>query len=105
MNLLLPLAVVAIAGTATMASAENLFSSRQTQQSNASVHFVFVRSDGAGTVEIRDQDALVWGSEDVITGFNSGLRVQLDHPSSKDLTAFLVVDGIDVASQAVHFSR
>lgn len=111
MNVLLPLAVVAIAGTATIASAdtENAFSLARIQPTTSFVDFGFVNSDADGLVEIYNYDGQVigalLGSQAVTLGTNSGLRVQLNPPPFQSAMAILTIDGVAVANQEVDFRR
>ena len=109
MNVLLPLAVVAIAGTATLALAENTLSSARLQPTSSSVYFDVVTSDAVGVVEIYDYPGHVvgklLGSQAVALGSNPGLRVQMKPPPFNDVLAVLAIDGAKTADQVVEFHR
>src|SRR5688572_17273474 len=107
MNVLLPLAVVAITGTATIALADNSFSYGRLQPTASSVYFDLVTSDAAGVVEIYDyhgyQVGKLLGSQPVALGSNPGLRIEISPYPYQSVMAFLVIDGVKVADQEVRF--
>ena len=107
MNALLPLAVVAIAGTATIASAENFFALAGIQPKTTLVHFDLVNTDAAGVVNIYDYHGhavgALLGSKSVKAGPNTGLQIRINPPASTDALAVLTVGGTDVASQILEF--
>ena len=107
MKVLIPLAVAALAGTATIASAENSFSLAATQPRSTMVHFHLVNTDTAGVVNVYDYHGHVvgalLGSKAVHAGPNTGLLVRIHPPVSDDALAVLMVNGTDVASQIVEF--
>lgn len=105
MKALLPLAVAAVMGTATIAFAENHFSYPRTQDSRQLVRFEFVTSDAPATVAIYDRNGELLASKEVHTGVNSGVRIPLGRPSLQDATAVLLIDGVAVTSQPVRFER
>ena len=109
MNVLLPLAVVAIAGTATIALADNSFSLARLQPTTSSVYFDVVNSNAIGVVEIYDYRSDVigalLGSQAVNLGTNQGLRVQLNPPPFQSAMAILTIDGVAMANQEVDFRR
>jgi hypothetical protein len=109
MHVLLPLAVVAIAGTATIASAESSLSPARLQPTSSSVYFDLVTSDAVGVVEIYDYHGQavgkLLGSRAVALGGNSGLRVQMNPAPSNDVLAVLAIDGVKIADQVVEFHR
>ena len=109
MNVLLPLAVVALAGTATIALADNSFSLARLQPTTSSVYFDVVNSDGIGVVDIYHYHGQavgkLLGSQAVALGSNPGLRVQMNPPPFHDVIAVLSVDGVKMADQVVEFHR
>ena len=109
MNVLLPLAVVAIAGTATIAFADTSMSPARLQPMSSSVTFDLVTSDAVGVVEIYDYRGQVvgelLGSQVVASGSNPGLRVQMKPGPLDDLMAVLAIDGAKMADQVIEFHR
>ena len=107
MKVLIPLAVAAIAGTATIASAENSFALAETQPRSTMVHFNMVNTDAPGVVNIYDYHGhavgALLGSKSLKAGVNSDLRIRINPPASNDALAVLMVNGTDVASQIVEF--
>ena len=107
MKALIPLAVAAIAGTATLASEENSFSLAATQPRPTFVHFNLVNTDAAGVVNIYDYHGHavgdLLGSKSVKAGPNPDLRIRINPPASNDALAVLTVNGAEVASQIVEF--
>ena len=108
MNALLPLAIVAVAGTATVASAESFFSLQKIQPSTTLLHFDLVTSDGAGVVEVYDYNGhamgRLLGSRPVLAGSNTDLKVKIQPPApEQDAMAILVVGGEPVARQLIEF--
>jgi hypothetical protein len=109
MNAFLPLAMVAIAGTSTFASADNSFSLARLQPITSSVYFDFVNSDAIGIVDIYDyrghEIGALLGSKAVALGSNAGLRVQMNPPPFGDVLAVLSIDGVSMADQVVQFRQ
>lgn len=108
MNALLPLAMVAVAGTATVASAENSFSLQKIQHSTMLLHFDLINSNDPGVVEVYDYNGHVMGrllgSQPVHAGSNTDLRVMIQPPPpEQDAMAILIVDGEPVARQLIEF--
>ena len=105
MKALIPLAVAAIVGSATIASAENSFSLAETQPRSTMVHFNLVNTDAPGVVNIYDYHGhavgSLLGSKSLKAGVNSDLRIRINPPASDDALAVLMVNGTDVASQVV----
>ncbi len=110
MNVLFPLAVVAMAGLATTVFAEPSFPLAEIQNSTSQLRFDHVSSDADGVVEIYDYNGHVIGrligSRPLEMGVNSDLRVTLiPPPPVHDAVAVLVVNGVPVDSQVIEFRR
>ena len=107
MKALIPLAVAAIAGSATIASAENSFALAGTQPRSTMVHFDIVNTDAPGVVNIYDYHGHAVGDllgfKSLKAGVNSDLLIRINPPASNDALAVLMVNGTDVASQIVEF--
>ena len=107
MKALIPLAVAATVGTATIASAENSFSLAETQPRSTMVHFDIVNTDAPGVVNIYDYHGHAVGDllgfKSLKAGVNSDLRIRINPPASNDALAVLMVNGTDVARQIVEF--
>lgn len=105
MNVLLSLAVGALAGTATLASAEISFSPAQLQPSTSSVYFDLVTSEAAGLAEIHSTHGQVAGeplaSPAATSGSTPGLRVQMKPRPFGDLTAVLAIDGAKMVDRVI----
>ncbi|MBQ2261666.1 MAG: hypothetical protein II336_09880 [Loktanella sp.] len=103
------IAAVALASTASVASANSYFELPRAQNTNGTIELGVVRSAGDGIVEIYDyhtgeQGALL-GTQTVRAGANDGVRVNTGAPLRRDVIAVLTVDGEVVASETYRVKR
>jgi len=102
------LALAALAGSATLASAEARFSLSQAQQRNSIVELGPIVTDRAATVEIYSLHAgktgPLIGTEALHAGANDNVRVALSSLPMKMALAAIVVDGQVVATQRIRFT-
>jgi len=98
------LAVAALIGTATLASATSTFGIVERQGSRANIELGLVRSEAPATIEIFSGDRLV-GSTTVRAGANDDVRVNVGSPPVSDLTAVLSADGQILATTRIEIDR
>ncbi|ROT97986.1 hypothetical protein [Histidinibacterium lentulum] len=98
------LAVAALLGTATLASATSTFGIVERQGSSANIELGLVRSEAPATVEIFSGDRLL-GSTTVRAGANDNVRVNVGRPPVSNLTAVLSADGEVLATTVIDVDR
>ncbi len=100
---MITLAAATVAATATAASADNYFAFGETLENSSTLELGTVRAAADGVVEIRTFNGGVpgalLGTEDVMAGANSDVRVNIGHRHNLDVVAQLVIDGQVVASK------
>ena len=104
---LLPFALVAVLGSAGLASTENAFSTPMVQPRDNIVHLGTVTTDGPGLVQIYsyhdEKKGNLLGSHDLMAGANEDVTVSLTGTADKKAIAVLLVDGRLVTTQPVMF--
>lgn len=107
MNKLIPFALVAVLGSAGLASAENSFSLPEVQSRTNEITLGAITTDGPGVVQIFEYNdgkmGPLLGSHDLLAGANENVKVSLDGNPLSEAIAVLVVDGKVVATQPVRF--
>ena len=97
------LAVATVAATATAASADNYFAFGDRLENSSTLELGTVRAAADGVVEIYDGRfgdlGALLGTEEVMAGANSDVRVNVGHGPDADVIAVLKVDGQIVAQQ------
>ena len=110
MNLPIALTLAALAGSASIASAENSLPLPRVQDSTSLLRFDHVNSEANGVLEIYDYDGhqigRLLGVRPVVVGSNPDLRVILNPPPPvHDVMAILTTNGATRAGQVVEFDR
>ena len=97
------LAVATVATTATAASANSYFSFGDRLDNSSTLDLGVVRSADAGVVEIYDGRfgdlGRLLGTQDVMAGANSDVKVNVGHGPDADVIAVLKIDGQIVAQK------
>lgn len=93
----LSIALAAIIGTASLATADSYLAIDNDQQSRSYLSLDNVTADGAGTIEIFDfhtgRTGALLGTESVAAGANRDVRINLGSAPSRDVIAVLTVNG------------
>jgi hypothetical protein len=94
------LALATVAATATTVSANNAFPFGETFAETDQLQLDYVTADAAGTVEIYDYNTGVrgelLGSEAVLAGANSNVKIDLGLGANHDILAVLNIGGTEV---------
>ena len=97
------LAVATVAATATAASADNYFGFEDRLDNSSTLELSTVRAAADGVVEIYDGRfgdlGALLGTEEVMAGANSDVRVNVGHGPDADVIAVLKIGGEIVAQQ------
>jgi len=100
---MIALAAATVAATATAASADNYFAFGDRLENSSTLELGTIRAAADGVVEIYDGRfgdlGALLGTEEVMAGANSDVRVNVGHGPDADVIAVLKVDGQIVAQQ------
>ena len=100
---MIALAAATVAATASAASADNYFAFGDRLDNSSTLELGTVRAAADGVVEIYDGRfgdlGALLGTEEVMAGANSDVRVNVGHGPDADVIAVLKVDGQIVAQQ------
>ncbi|SHH05047.1 hypothetical protein SAMN05444003_1836 [Cognatiyoonia sediminum] len=100
---MIALAAATVAATTTAASADNYFAFGDRLENSSTLELGTIRAAADGVVEIYDGRfgdlGALLGTEEVMAGANSDVRVNVGHGPDADVIAVLKVDGQIVAQQ------
>ena len=103
------IAAVALASTASVASANSYFELPRAQSSTNNLELGIVRAEADGIVEIYSrtdgEQSVLLGTQAVRAGANTDVRVNTGTPLRSDVVAVLKVDGEVVASETYRIDR
>lgn len=103
------IAAVALASTASVASANSYFELPRAQDATSTLELGIVRAEADGIVEIYsrgdNEQAVLLGTENVRAGANADVRVNTGTPLRSDVVAVLKVDGEVVATETYRIDR
>jgi hypothetical protein len=103
------IAAVALASTASVASATNYFELPRAQDATSIIELGLVRAEADGIVEIYSradgEQSMLLGTEAVRAGANTDVRVNTGAPARNDVIAVLKVDGEIVATETYRIGR
>ena len=100
---MIALAAATVAAAASAASADSYFGFEDRLENSSTLELGTVRAAADGVVEIYDGRfgdlGALLGTEEVMAGANSDVRVNVGHGPDADVIAVLIVDGQIVAQQ------
>ncbi|WP_322890820.1 MULTISPECIES: hypothetical protein [unclassified Yoonia] len=103
------IAAVALASTASVASANSYFELPRAQDATSNLELGIVRAAGDGVIEIysrTDGDkSVLLGTQTVRAGANTDVRVNTGAPVRSDVVAVLKIDGEIVATETYRIDR